>query len=84
MAYAKSFNDDEGILCIENLSIVTSIGEVDVIQVREVIRDKWKVLFEHLNNGTVLFIAGIHGKKDGTLGDFSHSALWVQTWIWSD
>ena len=76
MAYAKNFNYDQGdkdILRIENLSVVTSFGKVNCRQVREVIFEKWTVLFEHLNNGTVLFIAGIHGDEDGTLGDFANS-----------
>ena len=75
MAYAKSSTENfiGWDFRIENLSIVTSIGKVNARQVREVIIDKWDVLFEHLNNGTVLFIAGIHGNEDGTLGDFSRS-----------
>ena len=71
MAYAPSFT--KGVLRIENLSVITSLGEVDCRQVREVIVQKWPELSQELYDGTILFIAGVHGQESGKLGDFEDS-----------
>ena len=71
MAYAPNLT--QGIVRIENLSMITSIGEIDARQVREVIFEKWSLISKLLHNSILLFIAGIHGKEDGTFGDFEDS-----------
>ena len=57
----------QGIIRIENLAVVTSNGEVSPWQVKELIQKKWELFSQELENGTILFIAGAHGTKDGKL-----------------
>ena len=52
----------------EKLAIFTSAEEVEVREFREFLVEKWKTLSAGLDNGTILFIAGVHGTDDGKLG----------------
>ena len=63
----------QGIIRIENLAVVTSNGEVSPWQVKELIQKKWELFSQELENGTILFIAGAHGTKDGKLDEFETS-----------
>ena len=56
------------VLRAEMLAVVTAFDMVNARQVREMIRQKWDQISTHLDNGTLLFIMGIHGSNDGTLG----------------
>ena len=53
----------------EMLAIVSAFDMVNARQVREMIRLRWNEIRAYLDNGTLLFIMGIHGSKDGKLGD---------------
>ena len=56
------------VLRAEMLAVVTAFDRVNARQVREMIRLKWREISDHLNNGTMLFIMGVHGLEDGQLG----------------
>ena len=55
----------EGVLFVENLSVITSEDEVDQVQIRELLLKKWNELSKELDGGTILFIGGMHGTSDG-------------------
>ena len=57
------------VLRAEMLTIVSAYDMVNARQVREMLRLRWDEISVYLENGTILFIMGIHGSKDGTLGD---------------
>ena len=57
------------VLRAEMLAIVSAYDMVNARQVREMLRLKWDAISAYLENGTMLFIMGVHGSKDGTLGD---------------
>ena len=56
------------VLRAEMLAIVTAFEMVNARQVREMLRLRWSEISAYLNHGTMLFIMGTHGNKDGTLG----------------
>ena len=56
------------VLRAEMLAVVTAFDMVNARQVREMIRLRWREISNHLNNGTMLFIMGVHGMEDGQLG----------------
>ena len=56
------------VLRAEMLAVVTAFDMVNARQVREMIRLRWKEFSVNLDNGKMLFIMGIHGNKDGQLG----------------
>ena len=58
----------EDVLRAETLAVVTAFDTVNARQVRELIRKKWGQLGVQLKNGLLLFIMGIHGLENGTLG----------------
>ena len=68
---AKSFT--QGVLQIEKLTIFSSNNEVDEWQIREFFHEKWDFLSQRLDNGTLLFMTGVHGTEDGKLGKFADS-----------
>ena len=53
----------------EMLAIVSAFDMINARQVREMLRLRWDEMSAYLENGTMLFIMGIHGSTDGTLGD---------------
>ena len=53
----------------EKLAIFTSTEEITVREFREFLVEKWHILSAGLDNGTILFIAGVHGTNEGKLGD---------------
>ena len=57
------------VLRAEMLAIVSAFDMVNARQVREMLRLRWSEIRAHLDNGTMLFIMGIHGNKDGKLGE---------------
>ena len=57
------------VLRAEMLAIVSAFDMVNARQVREMLRLRWSEISAHLDNGTMLFIMGVHGSSDGKLGD---------------
>ena len=68
---ASSFYEHQ--IRAEKLAIFTSTEEVEVREFREFLVEKWQTLSEGLDNGTILFIAGVHGTDEGKLGDRANS-----------
>ena len=60
---ASSFN--QGVIRAEKLAIFTSSKEVDEFQIREFFLQRWDLLSQGLDNGTMLFLAGVHGTEEG-------------------
>ena len=60
---AASFS--QGVIRAEKLAIFTSSKEVDEWQIREFFLERWDFLSQGLDNGTMLFLAGVHGSEDG-------------------
>ena len=65
MATPASFTENK--LRIENLSVICSNDEVTPTSVREFFLKKWEFIRQELDNGTIVFIAGAHGSKEGNL-----------------
>ena len=63
----------EDVLRIENLAVVCSNDEVDVVEVRELLLQRWKHISCQLDKGTILFMAGAHGRKDGKIDELEMS-----------
>ena len=63
----KTLTFTQGILRIEKLAICTVSDRVDEWIIREFIFQEWPFLSREMDGRTLLFIAGLHGKKDGTL-----------------
>ena len=68
---ATSFS--QGVICAEKLAIFTSSDEVDEWQIREFFLEKWTFLSQFMDHGTILFIAGVHGTKEGKLSECADS-----------
>ena len=68
---ATSFS--QGVIRAEKLAIFTSCDEVDEFQIREFFIEKWNFLSQFMENGTILFIAGVHGTKEGKLSECADS-----------
>ena len=68
---ATSFS--QGVIRAEKLAIFTSCDEVDEFQIREFFLEKWNYLSQFMENGTILFIAGVHGTKEGKLSECADS-----------
>ena len=56
------------VLRAEMYAIVSAFDMVNARQVREMLRLRWGEISAHLDNGTMLFIMGVHGMEDGNLG----------------
>ena len=63
----------KGIITTENYVIITPKIEIDSLQWQKHIRDKWDQLIR--SNTKVLVLAGIHGCKDGELGNVDKGLL---------
>ena len=68
---AASFS--QGVIRAEKLAIFTSSQEVDERQIREFFLERWDFLSQGLDNGTILFLAGVHGTEDGRVVEFADS-----------
>ena len=68
---AASFS--QGVIRAEKLAIFTSSKEVDEWQIREFFLERWDFLSQGLDNGTMLFLAGVHGTKDGKVIEVADS-----------
>ena len=55
----------------ENLVIITSKDEVDAFQWKKYLETNWERLIR--KNAKILVLAGIHGEKDGQLGNLDHN-----------
>ena len=62
---AASFS--QGVIRVEKLAIFSSSKEVDEFQIREFFLERWDFLSQGLDNGTMLFLAGVHGTEEGKL-----------------
>ena len=56
------------ILRADKLTVFTCNDEVNEPMVRRYVIKHWKTLTLEMDNSTILFVAGIHGKKTGKLG----------------
>ena len=68
---AASFS--QGVIRAEKLAIFTSREEVDEFQIREFFLEHWDFLSQGLDNGTLLFLAGLHGTEDGKVVEVADS-----------
>ena len=68
---AESFA--QGIIRAEKLAIFTAKEDVDEWQFRNFICEKWETLSQNMEGQSILFICGVHGNADGTLGDTTDS-----------
>ena len=58
------------IIHVENMSVILCHKEIDSIQMRYFFIHKWDTLAQHLEEGTMLFLGGVHGDdKTGQIGD---------------
>ena len=63
-----SLNIEHPIVHADKLAVFTCNNEINEINVRKYFIDNWKTLTLGMDNSTILFIAGIHGKKTGKFG----------------
>ena len=63
-----TFNIDHPIVLADKLAVFTCNNEINEINVRKYFINNWKKLTLGMDNSTILFIAGIHGKKTGKFG----------------
>ena len=56
------------VLRAEMFAIVSAFDLVNASHVREMLRLRWNEVSAYLDNGTMLFIMGVHGFEDGNLG----------------
>ena len=63
-----TFNIDHPIVLADKLAVFTCNNEINERNVRMYFIDHWKKLTLGMDNSTILFIAGIHGKKTGKFG----------------
>ena len=68
---ASSFS--QGVIRAEKLAIFTSSKEIDEFQIREFFLERWDFLSQGLDNGTMLFLAGVHGTEDGKVVEVADS-----------
>lgn len=61
-------NIDHPIVLADKLAVFTCNNEINEINVRKYFINNWKKLTLEMDNSTILFIAGIHGKKTGKFG----------------
>ena len=55
-------------IVIEKSAVITFENEVDEMAFRRYFKNYWEKLTLGLNNSTILFLAGVHGKDSGELG----------------
>ena len=53
----------------DKLTIFTCKGEVTEKHIRLYMKENWWTITKNLDNSKILFLSGVHGGKDGTLGD---------------
>ena len=53
----------------DKLTIFNCEGQVNETNLRTYMIQNWKTITKNLDNSTILFLAGVHGGKDGTLGE---------------
>ena len=63
----------QGVIRLEKLAIFCASEKVNEWQIREFFLEKWKLLSPNLDNGTMLFITGVHGRADGHLDEDADS-----------
>ena len=68
---ASSFT--QGVLRVEKLAIFTSSREVNEFVIREFLLARWDFLSQGLDNGKILFLAGIHVTKEGKVVEYPES-----------
>ena len=55
-------------IVIEKSAVITFDNEVAEMAFRRYMKNNWDNLTKGLNNSTILFLAGVHGKDSGELG----------------
>ena len=63
-----TYTIDHPIVHADKLAVFTCNNEINEINVRWYFIKNWKTLTLGMDNSTILFIAGIHGKKTGKFG----------------
>ena len=53
----------------DKLTIFTCNATVTEVDLRDYMIQNWKTITKNLDNSKILFLAGVHGGKDGTLGE---------------
>ena len=53
----------------DKLTIFTCDGQVNEQDLRTYMINNWRTITKNLYNSKILFLAGVHGGEDGTLGD---------------
>ena len=56
------------IMQADKLTVFTANDEVNKIVIRKYIIKHWKTLTQEMDNSTILFVGGIHGKDTSELG----------------
>ena len=57
----------------EKLAIFSAYAEVNEREVRNYLIEKWETITQGMNDSTMLFMAGIHGSDQGTIGPKARS-----------
>ena len=61
--------DDNRYFKCDKHTIFTCKDEATEVDLRSYMIQNWKTITKNLDNSTILFLAGVHGGKDGTLGE---------------
>lgn len=68
---ATSFT--QGVLRVEKLAIFTSSREVNEYVIRKFFLARWDFLSQGLDNGTILFLAGVHVTEEDKVVEYPES-----------
>ena len=69
--------EDDGDFIVLKNAILLNRREVAAREWRNFILENWQKLTEHLENATIMLIAGRHGKASGDIGPYQDSLLWT-------
>ena len=69
--------EDDGDFIVLKNAILLNRREVAAREWRNFILENWQKLTEHLENATILMIAGRHGKESGDIGPYQDTLLWT-------
>ena len=64
---------ESSLIHAEKLAIFSAYAEVNEREVRNYLIEKWETITQGMNDSTMLFMAGIHGSDQGTIGPKARS-----------
>ena len=67
-----TYKIDHPIVHADKLAVFTCNNEINEINIRYYFIKNWETLTLGMDNSTVLFIAGIHGKETGKFGPYEN------------